>query len=69
MSNPTTRRRPRKRLAYTPEEVSASLGVTRRTVYNWSRDGHLRAVRVGSKRLLVPAPALGRLLDAELEKD
>ena len=66
----TTRRLPHsERLAYTPEEASELLGVTRRCVYNWIREGHLRAVRVGTKRLLLPAPALARLLDAAPEQD
>src|SRR5438105_1633493 len=32
---------------YTPEEVAASLRVTRRTVYEWLKIGRLRGLRVG----------------------
>lgn len=30
-----------------PDEVATSLGVTRRTVYNWMRTGELPATKIG----------------------
>ena len=33
---------------YTVDEVARKLGVTRQAIYNWLKDGRLRAVKVGS---------------------
>jgi len=35
------------RIFYTPEEVAATLRLTRRTIYEWLKVGRLRGVRVG----------------------
>ncbi len=32
---------------YTPEEVALNLKVSRKTVYNWIKEGRLQAVKVG----------------------
>jgi len=32
---------------YTPAEVAAIIQCTRKTIYNWIIEGHLKAVKVG----------------------
>lgn len=36
-------------LTYSPEQVAEFCQVTRRTVYNWISDGHLKARKVGPR--------------------
>jgi excisionase family DNA binding protein len=40
---------------YTPEEIASRLKVTRRTVYQWLKDGHLQAMKVGKGWRISPA--------------
>ncbi len=49
----------------TPQEVAARLRVSRRTVYNWIKDGHLGADRAGPKLWLVSHAQL----DAFMKRD
>lgn len=39
---------------YTPDEVAASLGVTRRSVYEWLLNGSLKAGRAGRRWVITP---------------
>ena len=50
------------RLALTPTEAAAALGVSKAHVYRMIRRGELHAVRLG-RRLSVPTVGLMRLLD------
>jgi len=52
-----------KRLAFKPEEVALLLGVGRNAIYGLIKDGKLKAVRVGRKRLVVPREEVERLLE------
>ena len=54
-SNPTPR------TAYSLDEAARSLGLSRRTLYTLMRDGTLRTVTLGRRRL-VPARELERLV-------
>ena len=52
-------------LAYRPRDAARLLGVSSRTLFSWTRAGHVRAVRVGQgKRIsvLYPLDELRRLL-------
>ncbi len=46
---------------YTPEELASMLKVTRQAVYNWIRQGHMEAVRIG-RTVRIPAQEVERLL-------
>ena len=48
------------RTAYSLDEAARSLGLSRRTLYTLMRDGTLRTVTLGRRRL-VPAAELARL--------
>ena len=41
----------------TPQEVAATLGITRRTVYQMTKDGRLPYVRIG-RLVRIPADAI-----------
>jgi excisionase family DNA binding protein len=49
----------------TPVQVSVRIGVTPATVYNWIRDGRLRAVRFGPRVLRIPEGELLKFAQAE----
>ena len=49
------------RTAYSLDEAARSLGLSRRTLYTLMRDGTLRTVTLGRRRL-VPADELERLV-------
>ncbi len=51
---------PPKRLAYTPAEAAALLGITRKTIYKLMERGELRTTKIGSCRR-VPADEVRRL--------
>ena len=51
---------PVERLAYTPAEVAAAIGVTRQTIHNLIGRGELRAVKVG-RCTRIPASEARRL--------
>ncbi|MGD9896235.1 MAG: helix-turn-helix domain-containing protein [Candidatus Methylacidiphilaceae bacterium] len=53
------------RLAYRPAEVAYLLGVTPRAVYEWIREGRLRARRLGPRFRLVTAKDLEKFLQGE----
>ena len=46
---------------YTPYEAAEIFGVTFRTIYNWTRKGRLRAVKIG-KSWYIPKEAVSELL-------
>ena len=55
------------RISYTPAEVAASAGLSRKAVYRAIETGELRAARVcGGSRLLIPAEAVTDWLEANL---
>jgi excisionase family DNA binding protein len=54
-------------LAYTDEEVSTLLRVSKRTVYRLRKSGSLRAVRIG-RAVRTPAAEVSRLLAANQEQ-
>ncbi|NQV24928.1 MAG: helix-turn-helix domain-containing protein [Rhodopirellula sp.] len=64
MSDPSLRISPVPRLALSLEESAKAVGLCSKTVGNLIRDGRLRAVHVGTRRL-VPVSELQRWLDAE----
>ena len=45
------------------------LGVSRGTAYSMARSGQLKVIRCGARRLVVPLPALRRMLEGENEND
>ena len=51
------------RLTYTVEEAATLLGISRSLAYEAARTGDLPTIRIG-RRILVPAAALQRLIDA-----
>ena len=53
-------------LSYRPAVAAEMLGVSARTLYEWTRAGKVRAVRIGNGKrsaLLYPAAELRRLID------
>lgn len=59
---------PVERQGYSVEEVAASFGLAPATVRQAIRRGELPCIRIG-RRLVVPRPALDRLLAGEAVKD
>ena len=51
------------RLTYSVEEAATLLGISRSLAYEAARSGDLPTIRIG-RRILVPATALQRLIDA-----
>ena len=51
------------RLTYSVEEAATLLGISRSLAYEAARTGDLPTIRIG-RRILVPAAALQRLIDA-----
>ena len=49
---------------YTPEEIAANLKVSRKTIYNWIREGRPKAVKIGHF-WRVSESELNRLLKGE----
>jgi excisionase family DNA binding protein len=57
------------RLAYTPAEVAAAFGLSRRAIYRAIGAGELRAARVcGGSRLLVPADEAQTWVERNLQE-
>ena len=55
------------RLAYTPAEVAAASGLSRKAIYRAIANGELQASKVcGGSRLLIPAGAAREWLDANV---
>jgi excisionase family DNA binding protein len=55
------------RLAYTPKELAAALGLSRKAVYRAIATGELRAAKVcGGSRLLVPVEAASDWIERNL---
>lgn len=50
-------------VVYRVEEAAAALRLSRRTIYELIRSGHLRTVKVGTRRL-VPVAALGEYVES-----
>ena len=46
---------------YTPEELAGILKVTRQAIYNWIRQGHIEAVRIG-RTVRIPGEEVERVL-------
>ena len=46
---------------YTPEELAVMLKVTRQAIYNWIRQGHIEAVRIG-RTVRIPGEEVERVL-------
>lgn len=53
------------RLSYTPTEAARALGISTKTVRRLIREQRLSAVKIGSRRLLVPRAAILRLLEGQ----
>ena len=55
------------RLAYTPAEIAAAAGLSRKAIYRAISNGELQASKVcGGSRLLIPAGAARDWLDANV---
>jgi excisionase family DNA binding protein len=55
------------RLAYTPAEVAAAAGLSRKAIYRAIENGELRAAKVcGGSRLLIPCDAACEWIDGNL---
>jgi excisionase family DNA binding protein len=55
------------RLAYTPAEIAAAAGLSRKAIYRAIENGELRAAKVCSgSRLLIPCEAAREWIDANL---
>jgi excisionase family DNA binding protein len=55
------------RLAYTPAEVAAAAGLSRKAIYRAIENGELRAAKVCSgSRLLIPSEAAREWIDGNL---
>lgn len=65
MSTPAPKPAPQ-RLAYSPDEAAAALGVTRQHIYALMARGQLRSVKLGRSRR-IPADALEALVSADAE--
>lgn len=52
------------RLAYSREELRAKLGCGLNAIDAAIRDGRLRAVRIGRRRVVIPAAEVRRFLEA-----
>jgi excisionase family DNA binding protein len=50
------------RLAYTVDEATEALGISRDLVYDLMRTGRLRYVQVSGRKRLIPADAISELL-------
>jgi len=50
-------------LAVSPDEAFRRIGVSRALGYKLIKDGTIKSVRLGERRLLVPIAALEKLLD------
>jgi excisionase family DNA binding protein len=51
-SVPATGQGEQQRLAFSPDEVAAALGISRDLVYDLLRTGQLRSVKAGRRRLI-----------------
>jgi excisionase family DNA binding protein len=59
--------RPIDRLAYTPAEIAAAAGLSRKAIYRAIENGELRAAKVCSgSRLLIPSEAAREWIDGNL---
>ncbi len=53
-----------KKLAYTTNEVAELLGVTRRTIASYIRDGKIKAYHLNPKKLIIKSEDLQAFLDS-----
>jgi len=53
---------------YRPDEAAAILQVTRRTIYNYIREGRLTAVKISARSIRIPAEELMKLLKVHTNK-
>ena len=44
-------------------EFAARVGFSRNTIYDWVRDGTLKAKVVGKRKIRIPASEVGRMLE------
>lgn len=51
-SVPATGQGEQQRLAFSPDEIAAALGISRDLVYDLLRTGRLRSVKAGRRRLI-----------------
>ncbi len=53
---------------YTPAEVAELLKTTRRTVYKWIADGHLKSIKAGNL-VRIPRSDLEEFIGHKIEPD
>lgn len=61
----TRKPEPQPRRAYRVSEVAEMLGVTPKTIYRWIDKGLLKGVRVRGMNVMIPAPAVEKMLKGE----
>ncbi|MEL7564982.1 MAG: helix-turn-helix domain-containing protein [Dehalobacterium sp.] len=52
-----------KTLLSVAEAAKLMPGVNRQSIYRWAREGTIPSVRVGTKRILIPAAAIQKMVD------
>ena len=57
------------KLTITVEEAGEALGISRATAYTLVNQGRLPALRISTRRWVVPVKALNELLDSAGKKD
>jgi len=50
-------------LGYAPEEAFRKLGISRALGYKLIKNGTIRAVRIGERRLIIPIAVLEKMLE------
>lgn len=50
-------------LGYSPEEAFKKLGISRALGYKLIKNGTIRAIRLGERRLVIPAIVLEKMLE------
>ncbi len=49
------------RVSFTVQELSNSTGIPKSTIYTWIRQGRLKALRVGPRKITVPSAEAEKL--------
>lgn len=60
IENTTIHRRP---AGLSPEEFGIEIGVGKGLVYRLIKDGSLKAVKIGKRRLIIPSSEVNRILE------